>query len=263
MKRLALAAICCSVALAQNFRGAADLDTVINQAIREDKIPGAVVVVGHNGQVVYRKAYGNRALVPVKEPMTADTIFDIASLTKIVATTSGMMKLVEQGLVRVDDPVTMYLPEFQDGASGITVRDLMTHFSGLRPDLDIDPPWGGYETGIRKAFSDKPAGPPETKFVYSDINFILAGEIVRRLSGFAENDYVKRILFDPLGMKETGYLPSPAIKSHIAPTEMQKDGVILRGVVHDPTARDMGGVAGHAGVFSTADDLGKFCQMIL
>jgi uncharacterized protein YbbC (DUF1343 family)/CubicO group peptidase (beta-lactamase class C family) len=272
MKRLRLAAFCCTVffcktALAQDFPGAADLDSVINQAIREDKIPGAVVLVGHNGQVVYRKAYGNRALLPAKEPMTTDTIFDIASLTKIVATTSGMMKLFEQGRVRMDDPVTKYLPEFQDGMSPITVRDLMTHFSGLRPDLDIDPPWGGngsgYETGIRKALADKPARPPETKFVYSDINFILAGEIVHRLSGLAENEYLKKILFDPLGMKNTGYLPSPSLKSRIAPTEMQKDGVILRGVVHDPTARYMGGVAGHAGVFSTAEDLGKFCQMIL
>ena len=262
------AAFWCNAAVAQNFPGAADLDAGVSQAIRTDKIPGAVVLVGHNGQIVYRKAYGNRALLPAKEPMTADTIFDIASLTKIVATTSGMMKLVEQGRVKIDDPVTAYLPAFQGGLSSITVRDLMTHFSGLRPDLDIDPPWGGndgsgYETGIRKALTDKPAGPPETKFVYSDINFILAGEIVHRLSGLPENEYVKRILFDPLGMRDTTYLPSPALKSRIAPTEMQKDGVILRGVVHDPTARYMGGVAGHAGVFSTADDLGKFCQMIL
>src|ERR1700691_2032612 len=140
MIRLALAAICCTglcaVARAQNFPGAADLDAVINQAIREDKIPGAVVLVGHDGKIVYRKAYDNRALVPVKEPMTADTIFDIASLTKIVATTSGMMKLFEQGRVRIDDPVTVYLPQFQGGSSPgktspITVRDLMTHFSGL------------------------------------------------------------------------------------------------------------------------------------
>src|SRR5580658_7660549 len=117
MKRLLLTAFSCTLALAQNFQGAADLDAVINQAVREDKIPGAVVLVGHNGQVVYRKSYGNRALVPVKEPMTADTIFDIASLTKVVATTSGMMKLVEQGRVKIDDPVTAYLPEFQNGAS--------------------------------------------------------------------------------------------------------------------------------------------------
>jgi uncharacterized protein YbbC (DUF1343 family) len=266
--RLPIAVLSCallsiSAASAQTFHSAADLDAAINQAVREDKIPGAVVIVGHSGEVVYRKAYGNRALVPTREPMTADTIFDIASLTKIVATTSAMMKLVEQGKVHIDDPVTTYLPEFQGGSSPITVRDLMTHYSGLRPDLDLEPPWSGYETGIRKALSGKPDGPPETKFVYSDINFILTGEIVHRVSGLPENEYVKQILFDPLGMKDTGYLPPDSLKPRIAPTEMQKDGTILRGVVHDPTARYMGGVAGHAGVFSTADDLAKFCQMIL
>ncbi len=166
MTRLRFAAFCCTVfscaafpgaaAFAQSFRGAAELDAAINQALREDKIPGAVVLVGHNGQVVYRKAYGYRALLPVKEPMTVDTIFDIASLTKIVATTSGMMKLFEQGRVRIDDPVTAYLPEFQSAAltglaSPITVRDLMTHFSGLRPDLDLEPPWVATKAGIRKA----------------------------------------------------------------------------------------------------------------
>jgi uncharacterized protein YbbC (DUF1343 family) len=265
--RLSIALFCgaliSTIASAQTFHSAADLDAVINQAVREDKIPGAVVVVGHNGDVVYRKAYGNRALVPAPEPMTADTIFDIASLTKIVATTSAMMKLVEQGKVHIDDAVTTYLPEFQGGTSPITVRDLMTHYSGLRPDLDLEPSWSGYETGIRRALSDKPAGPPETKFVYSDINFILIGEIVHRVSGLPENEYVKQILFDPLGMKDTGYLPPDSLEPRIAPTEMQKDGTILRGVVHDPTARAMGGVAGHAGVFSTAGDLAKFCQMIL
>ena len=174
-----------------------------------------------------------------------------------------MMKLFEQGKVRISDPVTVYLPEFQGGQSPITIGDLMTHFSGLRPDLDLEPPWSGYETGIRKALVDKPAGPPETKFVYSDINFILLGEIVHRLTGMPENEYVKQILFDPLDMTETGYLPSPVLSARIAPTERLKSGEILRGVVDDPTARFMGGVAGHAGVFSTGDDLGKFCQMIL
>jgi uncharacterized protein YbbC (DUF1343 family)/CubicO group peptidase (beta-lactamase class C family) len=263
MKILPLAVLCCATASAQTFHGAADLDALINQAIREDKIPGGVLVVGHQGQVVYRKAYGYRALEPAKEEMTADTIFDIASLTKIVATTSGLMKLFEQGRIRLDDPVTSYLPEFQGGKSSITIRDLVTHFSGLRPDLDLEPPWTGYETGIRRALIDKPATPPGTKFVYSDINFILLGEIVHRLSGLPENEYVQQILFDPLGMKETGYLPAASLKPRIAPTELLKDGELLRGVVDDPTARYMGGVAGHAGVFSTADDIAKFCQMIL
>ena len=128
----------------------------------------------------------------------------------------------------IDDPVTTYLPEFQGGQSSITVRDLMTHFSGLRPDVDLEPAWSGYETGIRRALVDKPAGPPETKFVYSDINFILLGEIVKRLSGMPENEYIQKILFDPLGMKDTGYLPRADRRPRIAPTEMQKDGTILR-----------------------------------
>jgi uncharacterized protein YbbC (DUF1343 family)/CubicO group peptidase (beta-lactamase class C family) len=260
---LLLAGLCCAPAFGQTFAGAADLDTAINQAIKEDKIPGAVVLIGHAGKIVYRKAYGNRALLPAKEAMTVDTIFDIASLTKVVATTSCIMKLFEEGRIWPDDPVTKYLPEFQGGKSPIAIRDLMTHFSGLRPDLDLDPEWSGYETGIHRALVDKPASAPGTKFVYSDINFILMGEIVKRLTGMPENEYAKNILFDPLGMKETGYLPAASLRSRIAPTEMMKDGTILRGVVHDPTARYMGGVAGHAGVFSTADDLAKFCQMLL
>jgi len=253
----------CAAVFAQAFPGAAELDSAINQAIREDKMPGAVLLVGHEGKVVYRKAYGERALLATREAMTADTIFDIASLTKIVATTSAMMKLYDEGRFSPDDPVTRYLPEFQGGHSPITIRDLMTHYSGLRPDLDLDPVWDGYDTGILRALTDKPAHPPQTTFVYSDINFELLGEIVHRLSGRPENEYVRRILFEPLGMTDTGYLPDPKLRPRIAPTEQQKDGEILRGVVHDPTARFMGGVAGHAGVFSTADDLAKFCQMIL
>ena len=263
MKFALLVVLSCAAAFAQTFPGAAELDSAINQAIRDGKLPGAVLLVGHDGNIVYRKAYGERAVLPAREAMTADTVFDLASLTKIVATTSALMKLHDEGRFSPDDPVTKYLPEFQDGHSAITIRDLMTHYSGLRPDLDLDPPWTGYETGIHRALTDKPANPPETKFVYSDINFELLGEIVHRLSGMPENEYVQKILFTPLGMTDTGYLPDPRLRPRIAPTEQQKDGEVLRGVVHDPTARFMGGVAGHAGVFSTADDLAKFCQMIL
>lgn len=245
------------------FSGGPQLDATIDRAIRENKLPGGVLLVGHDDRIVYRKAYGYRSLVGVKEPMTVDTIFDLASLTKIVATTSAMMKLYEQGRLDIDAPVTRYLPEFQGGRSPITIRELMTHFSGFRPDIDIDPPWRGYDTGIRMAMMDKPVAPPDTKFIYSDTNFMLLGEIARRLSGKPENEYVKELLFDPLGMKDTGYLPPASLRPRIAPTEMQPDGTVLRGVVHDPRARWMGGVAGHAGVFSTADDLAKFCRMIL
>jgi uncharacterized protein YbbC (DUF1343 family)/CubicO group peptidase (beta-lactamase class C family) len=254
----------CSYGLAGTFPGGPALDDAIGEAVRDNRIPGAVLVVGHAGEIVYRKAYGHRAILPSSEPMTADTIFDCASLTKVVATTSALMKLFEEGKLRLNDRVTEYLPEFQAGKSDITVRNLVTHFSGLRPDLDLEPAWGGYETGIRRALIDKPAGPPGTRFVYSDINFILLGEIVRRLSGETLSEYAAKTVFDPLGMRDTMFQPPVSLRPRIAPTEMlEKDHLLLRGVVHDPTARYMGGVAGHAGLFSTADDLARFCQMLL
>ena len=242
----------------------AALDAAMQTAIRDGMIPGGVLVVGHQGRIVHRKAYGSRTIVPTREPMTIDTIFDIASLTKVVATTPALMKLFEQGKIRMTDPLTAYLPEFQGGHSEITVRDLMTHFSGLRPDLDLDPAWSGYDTGIRRALIDKPAGPPGTRFVYSDINFVLLGEIVRRLSGHPLDEFAHEQIFEPLGMHETMFRPPESLRSRIAPTEVDAATRIpMRGVVHDPTARFMGGVAGHAGVFSTGDDLAKYASMLL
>jgi uncharacterized protein YbbC (DUF1343 family)/CubicO group peptidase (beta-lactamase class C family) len=239
-------------------------DPIVDQAVKEGLIPGAVLVVGHDGQVVFRKAYGERALIPSREAMTVDTIFDAASLTKVIATTSSIMKLFEQGMIRLNDPVTKYLPEFQGGHSEITIRNLMTHFSGLRPDLDLQPAWSGYETGIQRALIDKPAGPPGVRFVYSDINFILLGEIVRRLSGESLEDFARKNVFEPLGMHETMFRPPASLRPRIAPTELEPaTGHPLRGVVHDDTSRFMGGVAGHAGLFTTADDLAKFAQMML
>jgi len=246
----------------ETFSASPTLDAVVEAAVRDGLIPGAVLLIGHDGKIVHRKAYGNRALVPQREPMTADTIFDIASLTKVVATTPALMKLFEQGKLRINDPVTAYLPEFQGGRSDITVRDLLTHFSGMRPDLDLEPPWTGYETGIRRALIEKPTSPPATRFVYSDINFELLGEIVHRLSGKSLDEYAREAVFAPLGMRETGFHPTPSPR--IAPTEIDPaTSAPFRGVVHDPTARYMGGVAGHAGVFSTAADLAKYAQMML
>jgi uncharacterized protein YbbC (DUF1343 family) len=240
------------------------IDSIIDQAVQTGLIPGAVLVIGHNGRVIYRKAYGWRALVPQRETMTLDTIFDIASLSKVTATTPSIMKLFEEGKIRLDDPVTKYLPEFQDGHSAITVRLLMTHFSGLPPDVELVPRWSGYETGIQKALHAKPIAPPGARFIYSDINFELLGEIVHRLSGETLDKFAKENIFEPLGMHDTGYLPSPSLRARIAPTEIDPDtGLPFRGVVHDPTARYMGGVAGHAGVFSTGDDLAKYAEMML
>ena len=259
---LVVALACASLQAQAPFTAGPALDAAIEKAIAAGKTPGAVVLVGQPGRVLYRKAYGERAVEPRRESMSEDTIFDAASLTKVIATTSSIMKLFEQGRVRLSDRVTGYLPQFQGGQSGITVRDLMTHFSGLRPDLDLKPAWNGYETGIRMALADKPRTPPGEHFVYSDINFILLGEIVRVVSGKPLNEFAEQEIFRPLGMSETRFLPPESWRARIAPTEYE-NGVPLRGVVHDPTARMMGGVAGHAGLFTTADDLAKFAEMML
>jgi len=240
------------------------LDPIIDEAVQSRLIPGAVLLVGRNDQIVYRKAYGFKAWLPDREPMTLDTIFDAASLTKVIATTPSVMRLFEQGKLRVDDPVVKYLPEFQGGKSEITIRLLMTHFSGLPPDVELVPKWTGYQTGIDKALTIKPIAPPGVHFIYSDINFLLMGEIVRRLSGQSLADFAHQQIYAPLGMNDTGYLPSPALLPRIAPTEYEEEnGMPFRGLVHDPTCRFMGGIAGHAGVFTTADDLAKYAQMLL
>jgi uncharacterized protein YbbC (DUF1343 family) len=240
------------------------VDPIVDEAVGSGLIPGAVLLIGHNGKLIFRKAYGSRTLLPVREPMTLDTIFDAASLTKVVATTPSVMKLFEEGKIRIDDPVTKYLPEFQGGKSDITVRLLMTHFSGMPPDVDLVPKWSGYATGIEKALSAKPIAPPGARFIYSDINFLLMGEIVRRLSGETLAEFAHNQIFAPLGMSDTGFLPAPSLIPRIAATEIDEEtGEPFRGVVHDPTSRYMGGIAGHAGLFTTAADLAKYAEMML
>ncbi|HEY1216597.1 MAG TPA: serine hydrolase domain-containing protein, partial [Bryobacteraceae bacterium] len=267
MRAVVLLALAGAVACAQQQYPKTDaqmVDRIVDEAVQTNVIPGAVLVIGHDGQVIYEKAYGFRAVLPRREVMTADTIFDAASLTKVVATTPSIMKLFEEGKLRLDDPVTKYLPEFEGGKSDITVRLLLTHFSGLPPDVELIPRWTGYETGIQKALTAKPVAPPGAKFIYSDINFELLGEIVRRLSGMTLAQFAQEQVFGPLGMKETEFLPGPNLKPRIAPTEIDPDaGLPFRGIVHDPTARYMGGIAGHAGVFTTADDLSKYAEMLL
>lgn len=264
MKLLLCALLATAAAYAQTFSASPLLDQAVEQAIEQGQIPGAVLLVGHQGRIVHRKAYGKRALVPRAEAMTVDTIFDLASLTKVVATTPSLMKLFEEGKFRLNDRVTQYLPEFQDGKSDITIRNLLTHFSGMPPDLALNPPWSGYQTGIHRAMIEKPTGPPGAHFVYSDINFIVLGELVHRLSGQMLSDYARTHIFLPLGMKETMFQPPAALVPRIAPTERNgPNGPPLRGVVHDETSRYMGGVAGHAGLFSTADDLARYCEMLL
>lgn len=251
----------------------ARIDAAVTEAIAAHQLPGAVVVVGRGDTVVYRKAYGQRAIVPSPELMTLDTIFDLASLTKVVATTPAVMMLVEEGRIRLTDPVATFIPEFAKyGKDRVAVRDLLTHMSGLRADLDLGEPWIGHDEAIRRACEEVLTDPPGRRFVYSDINYFLLGEIVSRVMKQPLADAVRDRIFRPLGMTETTYLPAAGLVTRIAPTETCSrdsppcpggDGAMLRGVVHDPTARRMGGVAGHAGVFSTAADLTRFARMML
>jgi uncharacterized protein YbbC (DUF1343 family)/CubicO group peptidase (beta-lactamase class C family) len=240
------------------------VDAVVRDAIAQHQVPGAVVLIGHHGHVIYRKAFGMRSLEPRREPMTVDTVFDLASLTKVIATTPCVMQLMEEGKIRLNDPVVRYIPEFGvNGKQDITVRQLLIHYSGLAPDLDLTQPWQGKETAYQMAFQEKPLNPPGARFVYSDINFIMLGALVERITGMSLNDYAEQYIFKPLKMTHTQFLPPHSWIRKIAPTQYDEHNVMLRGVVHDPTARRMGGVAGHAGLFSTADDLGKYCQALL
>ena len=268
------------------------IDALVEKDIADKKLPGAVVVIGHKGKIVYRKAFGNRALVPNVEKMTVDTIFDIASLTKVVATTTSVMKLVEDGQIRLNDTIGKFIPEIADeNVKKITIQQLLTHVSGFAPDFDLREKWTGRDGMLNALYKEKLRQPSGTKFVYSDINFIVLGEIVRQFSrgvdfltgldGFSELQ-----VFDELRMSNTRFNNIGNLtekdKSFIyktAPTENIKGqnsylgskfegddktgDKILRGQVHDPTAFRMGGVAGHAGLFSTGDDLARFCQMLL
>ena len=249
------------------------IEPLVREAIAEKKLPGAVVLVGRGDRILYQKAIGNRALVPAAEAMTVDTIFDLASLTKVVATTTSVMMLVEQGRIRLSDRVAAYVPGFERyGKGDITVRHLLTHVSGLRPDVDLAELWAGYETAIALAVEEVPTSRPGERFVYSDINFFLLGDIVQRVSGQPLDRFAREHVFEPLGMKDTTFNPPASAASRIAPTEsctplgwpcQGPEMTMLRGVVHDPTARRMGGVAGHAGLFSTAADLATFSRMLL
>ncbi|MBM3749611.1 MAG: DUF1343 domain-containing protein [Acidimicrobiia bacterium] len=251
----------------------ARIDEVIAADIADKKLPGAVVVVGQGDAVHFRKVYGHRALVPAAEPMTMDTVFDMASLTKVVATTSAVMMLVEDGRIRLSDPVAQYVPDFaRYGKDRVTIHHLLTHMSGLRPDVDLVDPWVGHDEAIRLANEEVLMAPPGRRFVYSDIGFFLLADIVARVSGQKFEAFVADRLFKPLGMNDTMFLPLASLRSRIAPTEVctpygwpcaGPDAAMLRGTVHDPTARRMGGVAGHAGLFSTANDLVRFARMLL
>lgn len=303
----------------------ATVSKLINDAIAANKLPGAVVVIGHGGKVVLHQAYGSRKLAgepgldgapAPAEPMTEDTIFDVASLTKVLATATAVMQLYEQGRVQFDDPVQKYLPDFNTAndpqRAEVTVRMLLTHTSGETGDVNLGDPWGldGADNaeGTHRALTTPLESRPGERFRYSDINFILLGALIEEVTDEAEDVYVQEHVFAPLGMEDTRYLPpvgacgphtmrgaaiawtpaptdhvqvacpagawSTSLLSRIAPTARDEENRVdpsknpdldhlLRGTVHDTTARRMGGVAGHAGVFSTAHDVGRYAQALL
>lgn len=240
----------------------AAMDAAVADAIAAKKIPGGVLWLERAGES-HSRAYGQRATSPAAETLTLDTIYDAASLTKVVATATAVMQLVERGRLELDAPVVRYLPAFAaHGKDAVTVRQLLTHHSGLRAGLPRNPLWSGYAEGIERACAEKLVGVPGGTFLYSDINFIVLGELVRIASGLRLDAYAAKEIFLPLGLADTGFLPAATKRNRTAPTEAV-EGTMLRGIVHDPTARAMGGVAGHAGLFTTATDLARFCRMII
>jgi uncharacterized protein YbbC (DUF1343 family)/CubicO group peptidase (beta-lactamase class C family) len=238
-------------------------DRLIEDAIAKGKCPGAVLLVGRGDAILYEKAYGHRSLKPTTQPMTTDTIFDLASLTKPVATAVSIMILNMRGKLRLDDPVAKYLPAFaQNGKESITVADLLLHVGGLIPDDDLSDYADGPAVALKKLMALAPTQKPRTKFAYSDVGYIVLGELVHQIDGRSLDLFAQDEIFRPLGMTDTTYLPPDPLKSRCAPTE-QRDGHWMTGEVHDPRAHALGSVAGHAGVFATARDLSKFCRMIL
>ncbi|CAG0979207.1 partial Putative D-alanyl-D-alanine carboxypeptidase, partial [Anaerolineae bacterium] len=215
-----------------------------------------------HASLTYQRAYGQRAVEPAAEPMTVDTVFDVASLTKVVATTPAVLLLIERGQVQLDAPARRYLPEFDgEGRGAITVRHLLTHTSGLRVGIS-GADFQGYAGAMAVALRERPVGKPGAACHYCDVNFLLLGEIVSRVTQQPLDEFAAREIFQPLAMHDTAFRPPSALRSRIAPTQQTEEG-FLRGMVQDPTARRMGGVAGHAGVFTTAADLARFARMLL
>lgn len=250
------------------------VDAVIQQHISDGKIPGATLLVARKGYIAYRKAYGNAQLTPTIEKMTEDRIFDMASCTKPVATASSIMLLVEEGKIRLTDPVKLYIPEYTNfvdstGKQGEPIRlyHLLTHTSGLPPYTDAKSLKEKYgspcpEQVIQTIATSQKRNPAGTVFDYSCLGFITLAEIVHRVTGKTIDEFSQERLFTPLGMKSTMFCPPEKLQPRIAPTEVI-DGKPLRGFVHDPLAQLMGGKSGNAGLFSTIDDLAIFCQMLL
>jgi len=239
----------------------AGIDAAVAAAIAAKKLPGCVVVIGRHDRVLFARAYGSRSVLPVVTPMTLDTVFDLASLTKPVATAASILVLVDRGQVDLEAPLQKYLPELGEAGKG-TLREALTHTAGFLADTPTADYEAGVEEAVRRIARTRLRYAPGTETHYSDVGFLLLGEVVRRVSGQHLEAFAEEAVFGPLGMKETGFLPGPTARQRAAPTEYI-DGRWLTGEVHDPRARLLGGVAGHAGVFSTSADLTLFAQAML
>jgi CubicO group peptidase (beta-lactamase class C family) len=239
------------------------VDAIIEKAIADHKCPGAVLYVGLGDEPLYRKAYGRRALQPEPLDMTVDTVFDLASLSKTVGTSTSVMILADRGKLAVTDKVAKYLPAFANhGKENITIEMLLLHHGGLIPDNPIGDFDAGGGAGLQAIMNIAPKWDPGSHFAYSDVGFIVLGELVKAVDGRPLDRFAHDEIFVPLGMKDTTYNPPPELRVRAAPTE-KRNGQFIVGEVHDPRAYALGGVAGHAGVFSTADDLARWCRMVI
>ena len=239
------------------------IETVFEEGLSDGEMAGCVVCVGRGGRIAFLEAFGHRQVEPAKVKMTSDTVFDMASITKPVATATSVMMLVERGQVRLRDRVSLHLPEFgQNGKDKITIQDLLIHQGGLIPDNAISDYEVGVEKALERVYALETYVEPGSKFVYTDVGFIVLAELIRRKTGQSVHEFSQEHVFRPLGMYETGYLPAESLRSRAAATE-QRDGKWMRGEVHDPRSFLLGGVAGHAGLFSTARDLAIYAQMML
>lgn len=239
------------------------IDDVVAEGLEAGRMAGCVVAVGRRGKLAWLKAYGDRQQQPRREAMTVDTVFDLASLTKPIATASAVMLLVERGELRLGTRAGRVLPEFaRQGKETITIHQLLTHQGGLIPDNALSDYRDGPEKAWERICDLTPRSPPGEKFVYSDVGFIVLGRVVEKVSGRDLAEFTASEIFEPLGMVDTGFLPGAQQRLRAAATE-QRDGEWMKGQVHDPRAFQLGGVAGHAGLFSTAHDLAVFAQMML
>ena len=239
------------------------IDQLVKDGIVAGQMSGAVVLIANHKETVFQQSYGNRLVSAHSEKMSLDTVFDLASITKPVATATAVMHLVQKGKIDVNEKVSTYLPEFTgNGKESILVSELLLHTGGLIPDNSLKDYEDGPEIAWQKICNLDMTAARGERFMYTDVGFIVLAKVVERLSGKDLNQFTRENIFKPLGMRDTGFLPSKELRGRAAATE-KRGGQWMRGEVHDPRAFRLGGIAGHAGLFSTAADLAIFGQVML